>query len=315
MRRTRRRSGRFHSDNGVVATTPHVSRALYNLAVDERRAEIGGIDIFWREAPSADGGAPVVYVHGVPTSSDDWLPFLERTGGLALDLPGFGRSGKPSDFPYSIEGYAGFLDAWLSEAGVDRYRLVVHDWGAVGLGLAELAPQRVERLVIINAVPLLPGYRWHATARAWRTPLIGELVMGLTFKRNMRRALRAGTPGPDLPDDFFDSIWSHFDHGTQRAILKLYRSAPPDVLAAAGKRLGELTAPALVVWGTPDPYIPTEFAQRYADVLARKGTDPLLAHRPGGPVRVEEIAGARHWPWVGRPETVDLIVDFLLEKR
>ncbi|MEA2442957.1 MAG: hypothetical protein QOJ12_249, partial [Thermoleophilales bacterium] len=256
--------------------------------MDERRAEIGGIDIFWREAPAADGGAPVVYVHGVPTNSDDWLPFLERTGGLALDLPGFGRSGKPNDFPYSIEGYAGFLDAWLSEAGVDNFRLVVHDWGAVGLALAQFAPERVERLVVINAVPFLPGYRWHRAARVWRTPLAGEVFMGLTFKRNLRRALREGLPDGHVPDDFLDSIWSHFDHGTQRAILKLYRSAPPDVLAAAGERLGELTAPALVVWGTPDPYLPSEFAQRYADAL-------------GGEVRVEVIPGAHHWPWVGRP--------------
>jgi len=267
--------------------------------MNERRAEVGGIEVFWREAPSTDGGPPVVYVHGVPTNSDDWVPFLERTGGLAIDLPGFGRSGKPNDFPYGIEGYAGYLDAWLAETGVDDYRLVVHDWGAVGLALAQLAPERVKKLVVINAVPLLPGYRWHRVARAWRTPLIGEMAMGFTFKRNLRRSLRNTTAVEDPPAEFVDSIWSHFDHGTQRAILKLYRSAPPDVLAAEGEKLGEVKAPALVVWGDDDPYLPTDFAQRYADGL-------------GGPARTEVIPGGRHWPWVGRPETVGLIADFLL---
>jgi pimeloyl-ACP methyl ester carboxylesterase len=268
--------------------------------MQERRADVGGIEVFWREAPSTDGKAPVVYVHGVPTNSDDWVPFLERTGGLAIDLPGFGRSGKPNDFPYGIEGYAGYLDAWLAKAGVDSYRLVVHDWGAVGLALAQLAPERVERLVVINAVPLLPGYRWHRVARAWRTPLVGELVMGLSFKRFLRRSLRGTTAVDDPPEELVDSIWRHFDHGTQRAILKLYRSAPPDVLAAEGEKLGDIEAPALVVWGDPDPYLPTEFAQRYADAL-------------GGPARVEVIPGAHHWPWVGRPETVDLVAGFLAE--
>lgn len=267
--------------------------------MNERRAEVGGIEVFWREAPAGDGRAPVVYLHGVPTNSDDWLPFLERTGGLAPDLPGFGRSGKPNDFPYGIEGYAGFLDAWLSEAGVDSYRLVVHDWGAVGLALAQIAPERVERLVVINAVPFLPGYRWHPSARAWRTPLAGEMAMGLTFKWTLRRALREATAAAEgPPDDFVESVWSHFDHGTQRAILKLYRSAPPDVLEAAGERLGQIAAPALVLWGVPDPYLPTEFAQRYADAL-------------GGPARVELIEGGRHWPWIGRTPTVDLVADFL----
>ena len=269
--------------------------------MDERRAEVGGIEVFWREAPATDGGAPVVYVHGVPTNSDDWLPFLERTGGLALDLPGFGRSAKPADFPYGIDGYGAFLDAWLAEAGVDSYRLVVHDWGAVGLALAQRAPERVERLVVINAVPFLPGYRWHRVARVWRTPLAGEMFMGFTFKWAMRRALREGVPNERVPDDFIDSFWPHFDHGTQRAILKLYRSAPPDVLARAGARLGDIAAPALVVWGEPEPYLPSEFADAYADAL-------------GGPARLEKIDGARHWPWVGRPETVDLTTDFLLER-
>ena len=267
--------------------------------MNERRAEVGGIEVFWREAPAPDGGAPVVYLHGVPTNSDDWVPFLERTGGLAVDLPGFGRSGKPSDFRYDIDGYAGFLGAWLAELGVDAYRLVVHDWGGVGLALAMRDPSRVERLVVINSVPFLPGYRWHPVARAWRTPLVGELAMGFSFKRLLRRSLRAATAAGDPPpEEFVDSIWRHFDHGTQRAILKLYRSAPPDMLAAAGERLGQITAPALVAWGDPDPYLPTSFAHAYADAL-------------GGPARVEVIEGGRHWPWIGRQATVDLVADFL----
>ena len=48
-------------------------------------------------------------------------------------------------------------------------RLVVHDWGVVGLLWAMRHPERVERLVVMNAVPFLPGYRWHRTARIWRT--------------------------------------------------------------------------------------------------------------------------------------------------
>jgi pimeloyl-ACP methyl ester carboxylesterase len=262
-------------------------------------AEIAGTSVFWHEAPALTT-EPVVYVHGVPTNADDWLPFLERTGGLALDLPGFGRSGKAADFPYSIEGYSGFIDAWLAHIGVEHCSLVVHDWGAVGLGFAQLAPERIAKVVISNAVPLLPGYTWHRIARAWRTPLIGEMAMGFTFKRAMLRSLRGATAaGDEPPQEWIDGWWQSFDHGTQRAILKLYRSAPPDVLAASGDRLSELTGPALIAWGAGDPYIPDEFAQKYADAL-------------GGDARVELIPGASHWPWIGRPETVDLITGFLL---
>jgi pimeloyl-ACP methyl ester carboxylesterase len=258
------------------------------MSTVEETREVGGAETHWSEAPPRTD-APVLYLHGVPTDGDDWLAFLERTGGYSPDLPGFGLSGKEPHFDYSIAGYGGWLRAYVDALGLDRFSLVMHDWGAVGLALAQAVPDRVERLVLINAVPFLPGYRWHRAARLWRTPLGGELAMGFTFKRQ----LRAG----GVPD--VDRVYERFEHETQRAILKLYRSAPPATLAAAGGRLGEVTCPALVVWGEPDPYIPAEFAQRYADAL-------------GGEARVERLDGAGHWPWDRSPETVDLVTGFLL---
>src|SRR3954451_15517780 len=97
--------------------------------------EVAGVTVTWRESEPRTG-APVLYVHGVPTDGDDWLPFLERSGGLAPDLPGFGRSGKEAHFDYSIPGYTAWLKAFVEARGLDRFSLVMHDWGSVGLGLA-----------------------------------------------------------------------------------------------------------------------------------------------------------------------------------
>jgi pimeloyl-ACP methyl ester carboxylesterase len=259
--------------------------------------EIAGVPLAWREV-EPHTGVPVLYVHGVPTDGADWLPFLDRTGGYAPDLPGFGRSGKPGDFDYSTEGYARFLEAFLDHLGVERYSLVTHDWGVVGLALAQRAPERVERLAILGAVPLLPGYRWHRVARAWRTPLAGELVMGFTTKLGMKRAMRRAISDRAAADDLTERIWENFDHGTQRAILRLYRSADPPALAKAGERLAEIDAPALVLWGERDPFIPPEFARRYAETL-------------GGQTTVEIMTGAGHWLWLDRPETVDTVTRFM----
>jgi pimeloyl-ACP methyl ester carboxylesterase len=270
------------------------------VALTENHAQVGDVDVFWREAPVPDERAPVLYVHGNPTNSDDWIPFLERTGGLAPDLPGFGRSGKPAHFDYSIEGYSNALEVFLAGRGVERYSLVVHDWGAAALGLAQRAPERVERLVIINSVPLLPGYRWHRLARIWRTPLAGEIFMGLSTRWGFKQISREGTAGPGpAPDELIDRVWDHFDHGTQRAILKLYRSAPASVLERAGDHLGDLRCPALIVWGQDDPYIPASFATRFADAL-------------GGDTRVELLPGVSHWPWIDDPGVIDTVANFLL---
>jgi pimeloyl-ACP methyl ester carboxylesterase len=266
--------------------------------VEEHEEEIGGVAVHWRR----DGEAPILYVHGVPSSGYDWVPFLERTGGYAPDLPGFGSSDKPAHFDYSIAGYARFLRAYVDELGLDRISLVMHDWGSVGLALAAAIPERIERVVAICVVPFVAGYRWHRVARIWRTPIAGELLMGYSFKGGMKRASREwlAAPGP-APQEMIDEVWSHFDHGTQRAILKLYRSASPAVLAAAGDRLGEVKAPALIAWGAGDPYLPSSFAQALADRL-------------GGPAEVAVLDGARHWPWLDRPELVDRVAEFLSGK-
>ncbi len=272
-------------------------------SVSDRSATIDTLPVFWREATVVDAHATTpLYLHGVPTNSDDWLPFLARSGGLAPDLPGFGRTGKAGNLDYTIDGYADFIERYLDLVGVERVSLVVHDWGAVGLAFAQRHPERVARLVVINAITFLPGYRWHRTARIWRTPLLGELAMGATTRWVLRRSTREARPGHEpLPDAWLDTVLDHFDQGTQRAILRLYRSSPPEVLAAAGARLGALEMPALVLWGAIDPYIPARFARAYAEAI-------------GGPahhVELVELPDAGHWPWLDRPDTIDRVVDFL----
>jgi pimeloyl-ACP methyl ester carboxylesterase len=266
----------------------------------EHTDELDGQPVFWREAPSpgGDGRAPVLYLHGVPSNCDEWIPFLALTGGLAVDLPGFGRSGKPGYRAYNIEEYDAFVERFLDARELPRVRLVMHDWGAVGLAFAQRMPERVERIVLINAVPFLPGYRWHRTARVWRTPGLGELAMGLSWRWTLRLLSRESnaTPGP-MPDEWLDMVLATFDPGTQRAILRLYRSSPPERLARAGEHLGVLDMPALVAWGTKDPYIPPRFGAAYASAL---GHGELL-----------ELPDAGHWPWLDRPDLVGRAAEFL----
>jgi pimeloyl-ACP methyl ester carboxylesterase len=258
------------------------------VGVEPHVEAVDGQPIRWLAAPG--GEPPVVYLHGVPCAAELWAPFLERTGGVAPDLPGFGRSAKRGDFDYTIGGYGRWLERFLDQLGIGRFRLALHDWGAVGLELAQRHPERVERLVIADAVPFLPGYRWHRVARVWRTRVLGELLMGATTKWALRRL--AGVPG-----DMVERWWRDFDQGTQRAILRLYRGAPPTALAAAGAHLGDLDCPALVVWGERDPYLAPSFAEAYAGRLPR--------------AEVRRIAGAGHWPWLDVPDVIDEVSGFL----
>ncbi|MGA8220005.1 MAG: alpha/beta hydrolase [Solirubrobacterales bacterium] len=261
---------------------------------------VDGVSTFFRRMKGE--GPPTVFVHGNPTHSEDWRPFLERMTGpaLALDLPGWGRSGRPSpsEFDYSMDGLAKFTTRFLQRMAVEEHSLVVHDWGAVALIGAQEEPERIRRLVIVNAVVLLPGYRWHRTARIWRTRGLGELSNRIWSRRVLDLGLREsrGDWSRHAPA-FIDMIWDHLDRGTFDAMLRLYRSASPDLLAAAGEGLGGIRAPALVVWGGRDRYLPARFGPAYATRLPNS--------------ELVELPEAGHWPWIDAPEVVDRVVGFL----
>ncbi len=261
---------------------------------------VDGVSTFFRRVPGE--GPPAVFVHGVPVHSEDWMPFLERMSGpaIAFDLPGFGRSERPSpaEFDYSMYGLAGFVKRFLQRMAVEDYSLVVHDWGGLALITAQEEPTRIRRLVAINCVALLPGYRWHRTARIWRTRGLGELSNRLWNRRLLDYALREsrGDWSRHAPA-FVDMIWDHLDQGTFDAILRLYRSAPPERLEAAGMHLAEIDAPALVVWALRDRYLPARFGRAYADRLPN--------------AELLELPQAGHWAWIDAPEVVERVVGFL----
>lgn len=268
-------------------------------AIEEGELRIDGVRVFYRRVPGE--GTPTVYCHGNPTHGEDWLPFLKRGGpAIAIDMPGWGRSDRPDParFDCSMLGLSAFLERCLDELGVGQRKLVVHDWGALALIGAQRRPDLVERLVVADAVPLLPGYRWHWIAQLWRRRPLGELLNATTTRSSLALLMRQarGDRGP-MPPEFIDMIWDHWDKGTREATLALYRHADPDRLAHAGQDLPRLSCPALVLWGDRDVYLPIRFAEAYAAAL------------PDARLRIE--TGAGHWPWIERPSLVEEILDFL----
>jgi pimeloyl-ACP methyl ester carboxylesterase len=265
--------------------------------VTEETIQLDEQPVFLRRA--GDDAVPILYLHGLPTSSFDWLGPLELGGGIAVDLPGFGRSGKRGDLDYSLAGHVTFVGRLLDALGIERVRLCLHDWGAaVGLAWASENPERVGRLVVVNGVPLLAGFRWRGWARAVRTPLAGPVAVGFATPRMVRRLSRVGSGGREpLPKPFLDSVSEHIDLGTERALLRLLRSATPQSLAAAGAGLSLIDAPALVLHGARDPWIPAGFGAGYAATL--------------GDATLERIEDAGHWPWLEKPELSDRIVRHL----
>jgi len=133
-------------------------------------------------------GAPVVFLHGNPTSSYLWrnvIPFVEPEGRcLAPDLVGMGDSGKAPAGSYRFVDHARYLDGWFETLGLDgNVTLVVHDWGsALGFHWAHRHPDRVRALVYMEAIVRPVSWdEWPETARtifrAMRSPAGEEMVL------------------------------------------------------------------------------------------------------------------------------------------
>lgn len=272
--------------------------------VQERELRVGGIRTLLREAGPGDAREAVVFIHGNPGPSEDWIGLLNRVGGfaraVAWDAPGFGRADKPGDFPQTIDGHAAFIGKALDTLGIDRAHLVMHDFGGPwGLEWAARNPERVSSVVLINTGVLL-GYRWHTWARIWQTPVLGELAMATMNQRGFGAFMHKAEPG--LRREHINGLYDSYSRQTKRAVLRLYR-ASRDITGwadATAARLAPLDLPALVVWGAKDAYLPVEQARIQRQVF------------PSAEIEVLDDSG--HWPFLDDAERVEDIVGEFLKR-
>jgi pimeloyl-ACP methyl ester carboxylesterase len=248
----------------------------------------------------------VVFVHGNPGSRLDWTRLVEAVSqfgrAVALDMPGFGEADRPATFEYTVEGYARHLAGALEQLGVSRAHLVLHDFGgAWGLAWAAAHTAQIGSVTLIN-IGVMEGYRWHYLARIWRTPVIGEIFMATTTRAGFTLLLKHGNPR-GLPKPFVDQMWTHFDRGTRRAVLRLYRATSnvDRLFSDLRQALSSLNLPVLVIWGKHDPYVPVRYAERQREVFPR--------------AEVTVLDDSGHWPYADNPDAVaNLLIPFLQQQ-
>jgi haloalkane dehalogenase len=137
-------------------------------------------------------GAPIVLLHGNPTSSYLWrsvIPELsDRWRCIAPDLIGMGDSDKlpaGDTARYTFARHREFLDAFLDVVGVgENVTLVVHDWGsALGFDWARRHPDRIGAIAYMEAIvrPLDGWGAWPEAARpifqGLRSPAGEEMIL------------------------------------------------------------------------------------------------------------------------------------------
>jgi pimeloyl-ACP methyl ester carboxylesterase len=257
-----------------------------------RRVELPGGEVNYVEVGE---GEPVVFVHGISGSWQNWLENLPHFGrdrrAIALDLPGFGASPMPS-WPIDMPAYGRLLHDFCEKLGVRDAALVGNSMGGLVAAEAVLAePGRFNRLVLVSAAGFintwLPHERGRATSRAWDTFGAGvgaaarfivthRLARWLTFRFVIRYPSRLRK----------ELLWEQVDSGVPCPGFA-------DSLAAvieydARDRLEAIEVPVMIVWGFDDWVISAAAALGYhrriphsrLEIFERTGHVPQL-ERPG----------------------------------
>lgn len=249
---------------------PHVD------GVSHRWVRARGLDFHVAEA---GGGEDVVLcLHGWPQHWYEWrhlLPALaDRHRVLAVDLRGFGWSDAPRG-GYEKENLADDVLAVLDGLGVDRVKLVGHDWGGwIGFLLCLKAPQRFHRYLALNILTPWLGSLRALLPHAWRFTY--QLVnmapfVGYELHRRgglVRRVLLAGSTQKGVWDQAtLDSFASNLaEPARAHAAVQMYRvfqlrEALPILRGRYARR--RLTVPTRMLFGTGDILLRPELLAGY----------------------------------------------------
>lgn len=261
----------------------------------------------------AGSGPTVLHLHGSTTCCLSHLPLLarlDRVRSVVPDRPGLGLS-DPVPVARADFGAAAvrFVDQVMDALELPSATLLGCSMGGAWATWYALAKSdRVDRLVLIGAVPGLPGTRPPWPLRAITTPLVGDLVSryvppGRKAVLRLMTAMGEGRTLPRHPELLDSLVAAGRDPGVASANLAELRA----VLGWGGFRhrtsipaddLRRLSVPTLAVWGDHDPVGSPAVAEHVTDVIP----DARLELLPAG-----------HVPFLGHPDRVaGLVSDFVL---
>src|SRR6266851_7021670 len=175
--------------DGSAQSAPISQAPQASPTVFYRSVSVDGVSIFYREAGRPDAPT-LLLLHGFPSSSRMYEPLLTRLSAyyhlVAPDYPGFGHSDAPGAkaFSYTFDHIAQVIEHFTEALGLDRYALYMQDYGGpVGFRLAIAHPERVQALIIQNAVAHNEGLGplWQKRREFWADRAANEAGLRANF--------------------------------------------------------------------------------------------------------------------------------------
>lgn len=271
--------------------------------------DIGGRRIFVRERPGDPGVAPLLFLHGYPSSSYDWRHAFDQLAGhhiVVFDFLGFGLSDKPRDLVYSLR-----IQADIAEAVAERFArrpltLVSHDMGssvATELLARDLEGKlsfKLSSALLFNAslVREQASLLWGQKLLLSRLgPIAARLTNERSFRRQFAGIFSGSRPlGPEEAADQWSLLTQHDGHRLLHRLIHYNRErvTPP----FAGRWHGALRdwpGRLELAWAEADP------------ICTEAVLQAVLRLRPHA--KVTRLAGLGHYPQLEDPRTVYQVVE------
>ncbi|TVR50155.1 MAG: alpha/beta fold hydrolase [Puniceicoccaceae bacterium] len=264
------------AEPGPVPRVPEELRGEYPFTGRLHRTEAGCIHFL-----DEGSGEPVLLLHGNPSWSflyRQLVPLLApRFRCIVPDHLGCGLSEKPGGADYRLSAHIDRLESLVEALGLERFHLVVHDWGGpIGLGLARRRPASLGRVVVTNTAawpsPWIPG-----RIALCRRPRLGPWLIRRcnAFAGLSVRFAVAGRPLHGAVRDGF--LYPYRSYADRVAVDAFVRDIPmePDhptrpELEAIAAFLPALDSPrTLLAWGLRDWCFSFRFLARWRELLPR----------------------------------------------
>lgn len=257
----------------------------------------------------------LLFLHGFPEFWYAWQAQLAHFGdshfAVAPDLRGFNLSDQPEQVDaYRAKLLVRDILEFIDHLGAQRCVIVAHDWGgALAWQFAINHPDRLERLLIINATHPLPFAEGLARDPAqqaasqymnWLRAEGSEQALAKDDFRTMEKLMLGMGSNPDWFDDAtrarYHACWSRGLRGG----VNYYRATlvhPPTATerGAAAVTLDpakfQVRVPVRVLWGEQDKAMLTSLLDPLAGLV--------------GDLQVERVADASHWIVHEQPERVN----------
>ncbi len=228
-------------------------------------------------------GKVILCIHGNPTWSYFYRNVIaslrEKYRVIALDNIGCGLSDKPQNYDYTLNNHIDNLQKLICHLKIEKYSLIMHDWGgAIGMGAAVQNPEKIEKVIIMNTAAFRSS-RIPLRIAVCKLPFIGEFIVRgcngfalpavfMAVRKKMKKEIKEGFLYPYnnwqnriATHRFVVDIPMKKSHRSYHRLAEIEERLP---LFGEGERL-------LILWGGKDFCFNDSFYTKWREIFPKAG--------------------------------------------